>query len=135
LFLSPPYCPRNTLKRENPEEAALLDSVTGLLQELGQELGEDLKMMQFFPVLTDSSYLKLDDTDSSVRTLVNNFPNMKAHYDVPLDQIKRLNIPAFNFGCHGKDAHKWTERVHKEYSFGKLPIIMLRTLEKYLIEA
>ena len=135
IFLAPPYCPRNTLKREIPEEAALLDSVTGLLQELGEEMGEDLKMMQFFPVLTDSSYLKLDDTDSSVKTLVSNFPNMKAHYDVPLDQIKRLNIPAFNFGCHGKDAHKWTERVHKEYSFGKLPVIMLRTLEKYLIEA
>ena len=134
LFLAPPYCPRNTLKREIPEEGALLDSVVDLLNQLGQELGEELKMMQFFPVLTDSSYLKLDDTDTSIKTLVDNFPDMKGHYDVPLDQIKRLNIPAFNFGCHGKDAHKWTERVHKEYSFGKLPIIMLRVLEKYLNE-
>lgn len=129
LFLAPPYCPRNTLKREIPEEGALLDSVVDLLNQLGQEMGEELKMMQFFPVLTDSSYLKLDDTDTSIKTLVDNFPDMKGHYDVPLDQIKRLNIPAFNFGCHGKDAHKWTERVHKEYSFGKLPIIMLRVLE------
>ena len=134
LFLAPPYCPRNTLKREIPEEGALLDSVVDLLNQLGQEMGEELKMMQFFPVLTDSSYLKLDDTDTSIKTLVDNFPDMKGHYDVPLDQIKRLNIPAFNFGCHGKDAHKWTERVHKEYSFGKLPIIMLRVLEKYLNE-
>lgn len=135
VFLAPPYCPHNTLKREIREEGALLDSVVELLDQLGQELGEDLRMMQFFPVLTDSSYLKLDDTDTSIRALVDNFPDMKGHYDVPLDQIKRLNIPAFNFGCHGKDAHKWTERVHKEYSFGKLPIIMLRTLEKYLNEA
>ena len=112
----------------------MLDSVVDLLNQLGQEMGEELKMMQFFPVLTDSSYLKLDDTDTSIKTLVDNFPDMKGHYDVPLDQIKRLNIPAFNFGCHGKDAHKWTERVHKEYSFGKLPIIMLRVLEKYLNE-
>ena len=134
LFLAPPYCPRNTLKREIPEEGALLDSLVDLLNQLGQEMGEELKMMQFFPVLTDSSYLKLDDTDTSIKTLVDNFPDMKGHYDVPLDQIKRLNIPAFNFGCHGKDAHKWTERVHKEYSFGKLPIIMLRVLEKYLNE-
>ena len=134
LFLAPPYCPRNTLKREIPEEGALLDSVVDLLNQLGQEMGEELKMMQFFPVLTDSSYLKLDDTDTSIKTLVDNFPDMKGHYDVPLDQIKRLNIPAFNFGCHGKDAHKWTERVHKEYSFGILPIIMLRVLEKYLNE-
>ena len=134
LFLAPPYCPRNTLKREIPEEGALLDSVVDLLNQLGNEMGEELKMMQFFPVLTDSSYLKLDDTDTSIKTLVDNFPDMKGHYDVPLDQIKRLNIPALNFGCHGKDAHKWTERVHKEYSFGKLPIIMLRVLEEYLNE-
>lgn len=134
VFLAPPYCPRNTLKRENPEECELLDSVTGLLNELGKEMGEELKMMQFFPVLTDSSYLKLDDTESSAQTLISNLPNMERFYNVPLDQIKRLNIPAFNFGCHGKDAHKWTERVHKEYSFGKLPVIMLRTLEKYLIK-
>ena len=133
IFLSPPYCPRNTLKKENPEEKELLEGVTAFLDEMGQELGEDLKMMQFFPVLTDSSYLKIDDTQESIDTLVNNMPNMKGIYNVPLAQIKRINIPAFNFGCHGKDAHKWTERVHKEYSFGKLPLIMLRTLEKYLI--
>lgn len=133
IFLSPPYCPRNTLKREIPEERELLDGVCDVLDEMGRELGEELKMMQFFPVLTDSSYLKLDDTDESVRTLVSNMPNMKGIYNVPVDQIKRVNIPAFNFGCHGKDAHKWTERVHKEYAFGKLPLIMLRTLEKYLI--
>lgn len=93
LFLAPPYCPRNTLKREIPEEGALLDSVVDLLNQLGQEMGEELKMMQFFPVLTDSSYLKLDDTDTSIKTLVDNFPDMEGHYDVPLDQIKRLNIP------------------------------------------
>ncbi len=133
VFLSPPYCPRNTLKREIPEERELLDGVCGVLEEMGRELDEDLKMMQFFPVLTDSSYLKLDDTEASVQTLVNNMPNMKGIYNVPVDQIKRVNIPAFNFGCRGKDAHKWTERVHKEYAFGKLPLIMLRTLEKYLI--
>ena len=133
VFLAPPYCPRNTLKSENPDEKVLLDSVTGLLKELEPEMGEELKMMQFFPVLTDSSYLKLDDTDSSIDTLVKNMPNMKTIYNVPLEQIKRMNIPAFNFGCHGKDAHKWTERVHKEYTFGKLPVIMLKALEKYLI--
>lgn len=133
IFLAPPYCPRNTLKREVPEEREILNSVASLLRELGLELGESLQLMQFFPVLTDSSYLKVDDTDASVQTLISNFPDMKGIYNVPMEQIKRLNIPAFNFGCHGKDAHKWTERVHKEYTFGKLPLIMLRALEKYLV--
>lgn len=132
VFLSPPYCPRNTLKKEVPAEAALLSELAEFLEECGREFDEEMKLMQFFPVLTDSSYLKIDDTDTSIRTLVENFPDMKGHYDVPLEQIKRLNIPALNFGCRGKDAHKWTERVHKEYSFGKLPLVILRALEKYL---
>lgn len=132
VFISPPYCPRNTLKQENPEDAALLADMTKTLGVLGNEIGETIKLMQFFPVLSDSSYIKLDDTETSLRTLVENFPNMKGHYNVPLDQIKRLNIPAFNFGILGKDAHKWTERLHKDYTFGKLPIVILRVLEKYL---
>ena len=89
-------------------------------------------MMQFFPVLTDSSYLKLDDTDTSIKTLVDNFPDMKGHYDVPLDQIKRLNIPAFNFGCHGKDAHKWTERVHKMCIRDRVNMVLMRYFTEHL---
>lgn len=134
LFLAPPYCPHNTMKRDHPEEEELLNSVTNLLKQLATEMGEELKMMQFFPVLTDSSYLKLDDSDFSIETLAKNFPNMEKIYNVPLRKIRRLNIPAFNFGCHGKDAHKWTERVHKEYTFGKLPLIILKVLETYLVD-
>ncbi len=132
VFLSPPYCPRNTLKKEIPAEAALITELESILQKEGAACGETLSLMQFFPVLTDSSYLKIDDSASSMETLMHNFPCMEELYPVPIDQIRRLNIPALNFGCHGKDAHKWTERVHKEYSFGKLPLIILHTLEHFI---
>ena len=53
-------------------------------------------------------------------------------YNVPLDKIKKLNIPAINYGCFGKDAHKWTERVYMPYSFNVLPKLILNTIDCFL---
>ena len=90
-------------------------------------------MMRFFPSLSDSSYLKIDDDNNSIDKLISNFPEYKNLYDVPIRDIKKLNIPAINYGCFGKDAHKWTERVYMPYSFEVLPKLIIKTIEHYLI--
>ena len=95
---------------------------------------EDMRLMQFFPVLSDSSYLKIDDDEESIQTLIRNFPGYGQVYSLPFENIKALNIPAFSFGCYGKDGHKWTERVNLPYTFGKLPNIIFAALERYLIQ-
>ena len=87
-------------------------------------------MNQFFPSLTDSSYLKIDDSEESIRVLKNNFTQYEQLYAVPLEQMKALNIPAINYGCWGKDAHKWTERVYIPYSFDVLPEFISYTLQQ-----
>lgn len=134
IFLAPPYCPRNTMKRSVPEEKILVDDVRAMLDEMGEVMGENVKLMQFFPVLSDSSYLKIDDDDTSIEKLIGNFPGYGTVYNVPFDKIKAMNVPAFSFGCYGKDGHKWTERVNLPYTFGKLPSIIFAALERYLIK-
>ena len=134
IFLAPPFCPRNTMKLHVPEEKALLEDVRQLLDELGPAMEEDMRLMQFFPVLSDSSYLKIDDDEESIQTLIRNFPGYGQVYSLPFENIKALNIPAFSFGCYGKDGHKWTERVNLPYTFGKLPNIIFAALERYLIQ-
>lgn len=89
-------------------------------------------MMQFFPSLSDSSYLKLDDTDTSIQYLRKNFPGWEKLYPLPLEQMRALSIPAINYGCYGKDAHQWTERVNIPYTFGVLPILIQDTIDFYL---
>ena len=133
VFLAPPYCPRNTMKASVPEEKELLEDVRNFLNELEPVMKEDMKLMQFFPVLSDSSYLKIDDDEASIEKLIHNFPGYGDVYNVPFDKIKELNVPAFSFGCYGKDGHKWTERVNLPYTFGKLPNIIFAALERYLI--
>lgn len=139
LYFAAPYCPHNTLKNEIPEEAALFHELEEIIADFSNESGadsgmkkEEFKIMQFFPSLTDSSYLKIDDEESSIQTLISNFPSYDMLYPVPLKKIKKTNIPALNFGCYGKDCHKWSERVYKPYSFYTLPELIQKTLRHYL---
>lgn len=133
IFFAAPYCPHNTLKDEMKLEKEIYDDVFSIAKKLGLEEKENYKMMRFFPSLSDSSYLKVDDDNNSIDKLISNFPEYKNLYDVPIMDIKKLNIPAINYGCFGKDAHKWTERVYMPYSFEVLPKLIIKTIEHYLI--
>lgn len=132
LFFAPPYCPHNTLKEECEDEKVLIDSLETLIADFGQEEGLDFKMLRFFPSLSDSSYLKIDDPKDSVDFFFRNFAEQEKLYPIPVDKIRALNIPAVNFGSYGKDAHKWTERVNKPYTFGTLPKLVKKAIIKYL---
>jgi len=130
LFFAPPYCPHNTLKKEVESEFEIYQLLETISKEIGDEEGEVFKIDQFFPSLSDSSYIKIDDTKESIDLLINNFPGYESLYPLPFEEMKSLNIPAVNFGVYGKDAHKWTERVHLPYSFELLPKLILRTIEE-----
>jgi arginine utilization protein RocB len=132
VFIAPPYCPRNTMKTEIPSENEMWNKVRGILDRQAKESGETFKLLHFFTGLSDSSYIKMDDDAESVRSLIENFPDFKAIYNVPTDLIRELNIPAFTFGVLGKDAHKWTERLNAPYTFGRLPDIIMAAVEGVL---
>jgi arginine utilization protein RocB len=52
---------------------------------------------------------------------------------VPLDQIRKLNIPVLDMGVYGKRAHTWMERVYKPYSYGVLPKL-IRSMTEQIFE-
>jgi arginine utilization protein RocB len=132
VFISPPYCPRNTMNEGDPSEQRLWETIKGVLDRKAEEKGAEYKLLHFFSGLSDSSYLKIDDDAESVRCLKENFPDFKTIYNVPIDLIQEMNIPAFTFGVLGKDAHKWTERLNMPYSFGDLPGIIMEAVESVL---
>ncbi|WP_434735199.1 M20/M25/M40 family metallo-hydrolase [Clostridium sp.] len=133
LFFAAPYCPHNVLKDEDVTEREVIEKIEESIDEMGKDgCMESFKMMKFFPSLSDSSYLKIDDDFEELYKLTSNFPGWGQVYEVPLQKIKKLNIPIVNYGCYGKDAHKWTERVYKPYSFEVLPKLILKTVDKFL---
>jgi arginine utilization protein RocB len=132
LFFAPPYCPHVTLHPDDPEQGALYREIQDIVQSFAEQSNEQYKLLQFFPSLSDSSYLSMDDDEESVKKLTDNFPAYSILYPLPFDRIRRLSIPALNYGCYGKDAHKWTERVYMPYSFETLPRLLLKTFQHFL---
>lgn len=131
LYYGAPYCPHNTLQGK---DTWMIKKIEKIADRVSEKCNEEYRLMRFFPSLSDSSYLKLDDTEESIQNLVDNFPAFKDLYPVPLKKIKVLNIPAINYGCYGKDAHKWSERVHIPYTFEVLPELILETIHCFLEE-
>ena len=132
LYFAAPYCPHNTLKKENASEKKLYDEIKSVVSEFAEEENKNYCIKQFFPSLSDSSYIKIDDDKESIKSLIENFPQYDLLYPVPLLKIKDLNIPAIDYGCYGKDAHKWTERLYKPYSFEVLPKLIIKTINKFI---
>jgi len=132
IFLSPPYLPHNTLHSNNSAELELMEGIGNIAASVGKETGETFEMLHFFPSLSDSSYLKIDDSQESVDELIHNFPLYHTLFPVPTDMIRQLSIPSINYGCFGKDAHRKTERVYMPYSFGVLPELIMQTIYNYL---
>ena len=149
LYYAPPYVPHCCVKYEEKHNEAcagntsakaeagaagsengqrLYDTLSSILTEVSAEKKVDFRILHYYPSLSDSSYLSIDDDASSIDVLKKNFPLCESTMKVPIDKIKDLSIPTLNIGDYGSDAHKWTERVNIPYTFGVLP-----ELEKKLI--
>ncbi|KHF39508.1 M20/M25/M40 family metallo-hydrolase [Halalkalibacter okhensis] len=134
VFFAPPYCPHNYLNIKNEKERKKYEVIDRVLKETEIETGEKFSMKKFFPYLSDSSYLSLHDTDEEINSLVKNFPEWDKIYPVPVNGIRQLNIPSINMGVYGKDAHQWSERVYKPYTFHILPKLIRQVTKEMLNE-
>lgn len=114
-FIKGPFDPKTT-KENNP--AASSDE------------NEMFRILNYYPSLSDSSFLKIDDDEASLEILTDNFPAFDLLNPLPLEKIKALDIPVMNIGTYGFDAHKWTERVNIPYTFGILPELEMKLIRK-----
>jgi len=132
LFLAPPFNSNNTQREDVESEKEIIETLKSVLDEFSSSSGEEFVIKHYFPFTSDSSYLKIDDSFNSIEKLKTNFPGWSSIYPVPLETAKKLNIPALNIGTYGKDAHKWTERVHKHYTFSVLPELTIQVTDRFL---
>ncbi|WP_226580967.1 M20/M25/M40 family metallo-hydrolase [Halobacillus litoralis] len=130
IFFAPPYCPHNYLREEVESEKEIIDVLIRVTKENENRVGGRFAVKKFFPFLSDSSYLSLHDSEEEVQSLINNFPEYDQIYPVPIQEIRKLNIPSINMGVYGKDAHKYTERVYKPYTFTILPQLTRQVTEE-----
>lgn len=129
IFFAPPYYPSVGAK-ESDENYDLIQKIQDNVKKFAREnLNEEIKSQRYFKGLSDLSYFNLRDSKEVMNYLKPNMPSLSYNYDIPFNEIEKLNLPVFSFGPHGKDPHKWTERILVDYSFEKVPIIFRTLIE------
>ncbi|KAA6451551.1 M20/M25/M40 family metallo-hydrolase [Bacillus swezeyi] len=126
LFYSPPFYPAVSSK-DDPLIRAVIGDVA---EYAAQRYGLEFKEVQYFPGLSDLSYLQLQK--QSVDAFTANMPLFNQGYSLPSGQENALFVPVINIGPAGKDPHKWTERLHVSFSFGQLPELLQLAIRKLL---
>lgn len=115
VLLSPPYYPHSFISEEEVQGNRFVRNAAEIARANG------LVPRKFYPYIGDSSYWRIA---GAIPDLAKYMPLWENGYQIPLEDIRRLDAPVLTLGPWGMDAHKRTERVQKSYSFGILPQIM-----------
>ncbi|MFA9556033.1 M20/M25/M40 family metallo-hydrolase [Evansella sp. AB-rgal1] len=125
LFYAPPYYPHVS----SASNTTVKNISAHIIEVAKSDYDLDIKTVQFFPGLSDLSYTSLQGKISDISSLTKNMPLWEVTYDLPLEDMRKLNCPVINFGPIGKDPHSWTERLNITFTFEKLPQIMKKSIQ------
>lgn len=130
IMLSPPYYPHVYLKDDRKDQKAM-GVVASCVNKARQDFKEEIKVRSYFQGLSDVSYFRLRDKDKVAKVLEKEMPLYGEGYNIPLELIANLDVPAVNIGPYGKDAHKRTERLHIPFSTEVLPALLRHAVYSY----
>lgn len=130
LYFSPPYYPHIYIDGTNPKDKALIGAVDNAIKTT--ETSYKIAYKKFFPYISDLSYGAAPKDPTIIATLKNNMPGFGLKYNLPLEEMQKLSLPVLDIGCFGYDAHKFTERVEKKYSFIVTPELVYKTIMNLL---
>lgn len=125
-YFSPPYYPHIYVEGNEAKEKSLLRAVDDAIEAADDKF--NIVRKKFYPYISDLSYAAAPKEDSIIGVLKENMPGFGVKYNLPLKEMQELNLPVVNIGPFGKDAHKFTERVEKDYSFNVLPKMVYDTI-------
>lgn len=120
LFYAPPFYPAIASTGDEATERL----AQFLIDEAREKEGLELNELIYFPGLSDLSYVSMKGELKGWSSLLNNMPLWEQTYDLPLEAMEKLAVPVISFGPFGKDAHRFTERLHVTYSFEQLPRLL-----------
>jgi arginine utilization protein RocB len=121
-FVPPFYPPRVNRGKESGERAVRHGaSVVG---ETLRRRGFDLAEIEIFQGITDLSFTGFQGKAEELSSLAANTPLWGKNYDLPLTDLRKIDIPGVVLGPIGMDSHKITERVELDFSFNVLPSVL-----------
>jgi arginine utilization protein RocB len=130
VYYSPPYYPHIYVEGSEHKEKILLESVDEAVDAV--ESDYQIVSKKFYPYISDLSFVSAPKDPKIMEALKSNMPALDSKYKLPLDAMQKLGLPVVNIGPFGKDAHKFTERLEKKYSFEVAPKLVKHTIESLL---
>jgi arginine utilization protein RocB len=128
IAYAPPFYPHIA-----GEDGPLTQAVQGVV---ANHAAEGVVLREFFPLLSDLSYMRLDPTMETA-ALSQNMPLWQATraedgyagYHLPFELIDAAQIEGIvNIGVFGQGGHQRGERVHMPYSFETVPQMVHETI-------
>jgi arginine utilization protein RocB len=132
LFYSSLYYPRIELSGETVNERVLINALDKAVDKIQTAYKQPIKVKNFFPFISDMSFLSLSDDEAAIQAVKDNNPAWGTKHEVNYDLIREINVPVINIGPYGMDAHKKLERVEIEYSMEIVPNMTKLVIEKVL---
>lgn len=131
LFYAPPYYPAiNSSKNELVQE-----KVKFAREILQKEFNVEAKQIHYFNGISDLSYVNYNKDDIGWKAYKHNTPVWGDVYSVPFEEMQQLQAPVLNIGPFGKDAHKLTERLHKNSAFVQTPYVLKKTIQSMFVHS
>ncbi|WP_138420805.1 M20/M25/M40 family metallo-hydrolase [Aquibacillus sediminis] len=121
LFYSSLYSPSIELNEENEADKHLLDALDQAVDTVQPQYEHPIVTRNFFPYISDMSFVALTDDEQGTEAVANNNPGWKTKHYVNFQDIRDINVPVINIGPYGYDAHKKNERMEMTYSLEIVP--------------
>ncbi|QHS22658.1 M20/M25/M40 family metallo-hydrolase [Virgibacillus sp. MSP4-1] len=131
LFYSPPFYPSVSSKGH-----PLIEDVHDFVQQLFRDRHQmAVESIEFFPGLSDLSFIGPMTSRQKTRQLKMNMPIDEKGYTFDHDALHEITMPVLNIGPFGKDPHQWTERLELTYSFDVLPDVLTHAIERIFYQS
>ncbi|WP_010098417.1 M20/M25/M40 family metallo-hydrolase [Ornithinibacillus scapharcae] len=132
LFYSSLYYPRIEISGETENEQVLIKALDVAVEKIQANYQQPIKVKNFFPFISDMSFMGLSDDDVAIQAVKDNNPAWGTKHSVNYEAIRELNVPVINIGPYGMGAHKKLERVEIQYSMEIVPNLTKLVIEEVL---
>ncbi|KFE41491.1 M20/M25/M40 family metallo-hydrolase [Staphylococcus agnetis] len=128
-FFTPPYYPA-TNTSFNPMTEAVGQTIRDTFK---QSFHRSSERIHYFNGISDLSYVAPSPNGSGFESFEHNTPVFNRTYKIPFKDIEAIQAPLINCGPIGKDAHKVTERIHKQSAFVELPVVLENIIKTHFL--
>ncbi|AKA71116.1 M20/M25/M40 family metallo-hydrolase [Clostridium scatologenes] len=116
----PPYYPHKYLQGEDVKNKKFIETIDKTIEYAHEKFNEKIIKEDFFMGISDLSYTGMKN-NKSISGLSSNIVGYGISYNLPLEALSKLDIPAIVFGGEGKDFHKYSERLNLPYTLNVVP--------------